>query len=216
MPPQWDPWLTDFLPLAPSKRRLRKKRRRSSGAASPTTATETRPVTFRALDLTDLPSPQPLRRGPAASACCTPEQEPLITMTNHLVPAPIDSSRGRLSPLRRRPRVASLGRFKKLTRRERRLNGLPKPKTNMVEGALRVAAGGVVTECRGNLLQQCDGCTKRLEESVTEKYKGPANCRVSLEASKREAAERSWEPVADMTGAEQLRIVAHEVGHSWY
>lgn len=200
MPPQWDPWLTDFLPLAPSKRRLRKKRRRSSGAASPTTATETRPVTFRALDLTDLPSPQPLRRGPAASACCTPEQEPLITMTNHLVPAPIDSSRGRL----------------KLTRRQRRLNGLPKPKTNMVEGALRVVAGGVVTECRGNLLQQCDGCTKRLEESVTEKYKGPANCRVSLEDSKREAAERSWEPVADMTGAEQLRIVAHEVGHSWY
>jgi len=191
-------------------------------AASATNAAGTRP--FCALDL---PSPQP--RWPAASACYTREQQPLTTTTNHLVPPPIDPSRGRPSQSGKkieqdakagnehwRPGVASLDRLNTLTRRERRLNKMLKPKMNMMEGASGVAAGGVVTECRGNLLQQCDGCTKRLEEAVTEKNKGSANCRLSLEDCKREAAERSRDPVADMTGAQQLRIVAHEVGHSWY
>ena len=238
---QWEPLLPESLPSPP-----RKKARVSGAASTTTATVTgpwtfcavdlPRPQPpFRACDLSSpqplfrraarpqlpfhargLSRPQPLHRRPAAIAYHTREQQPLTTRANHLFPPPIGPSRGRASPLSSRPGVASPAWLQKLTRRERRLYRLPKPKMNMMEGASGVAAGGVVTECRGNLLQQCDGCTKRLEEAVTEKNKGSANCRLSLEDCKREAAERPRDPVADMTGAQQLRIVAHEVGHSWY
>ena len=111
------------------------------------------------------------------------------------------------------------GRKRPRDRWQTRLDSKVEEKTNMFEGALEVATGARVA-CRGNLLEQCDGCKAELEEAVIRTNKDSEGF-ISFQACEQEAVERRNALPLDTEGgltekerAWEIRIIAHEVGYN--